>query len=425
MIRYGGAQVYTWENGDTYSGHLVAGGREGWGVVTSPAGGLEMMSGVWGAGGLEGVGRVVRGTVVTETWFRGGCQHGLTRRVEVKKFRQFVQEVSWLGRYRSGVAWGQCWEAVEGGGWITGQVDRGGELTGDNIAFLYPDLTTAILGTFQRGVLVSGVPGRITGLVMVEDIAVPQISILSQSDMVTFSLSTEDSVGPQPLIRDPYEARTVEVRPSQVGGGGEGLFLRRNVKKNEVVAFYNGVRLPPRHGRKESWEDSGYKIFTNTEEVWGERMDLPGDLINTENYRATLGHKINHNFEYNCTEWFFQHPRHGLIPCITAVRDIEEGQELFLHYGYDPRNCPPWYQELLAHFMSINPDLQLEQAADPKRLVGKCQLRNFKIKYTFRKNSRNLLGNVWWTSNSNVQSSKLKSAMLCDVEMTGEGSIWW
>ena len=295
---------------------------------------------------------------------------------QVKKFRQFVQEVSWVGRYRGGVAWGHCWQGVEGGGWITGQLDPSGELTGDKIAFVYPDLSTAILGRFDRGVLVSGLAGRITGLEVLEDIAVPQIEITAgQSEFVTFSLSTEDSVGLQPLTTDPYEAGTVEVRPSQVGGGGEGLFLTRDVKKSEVVAFYNGVRLPPRHGRKkDTWEDSGYKIFTNTEDVWGERMDLPGDLVDTENYRATLGHKINHNFEYNCTEWFFQHPRHGLIPCITAVRDISEGEELFLHYGYDPRNCPDWYHLLLTDYLSRHPDLQLEQAADPKRLVGKYEM---------------------------------------------------
>ena len=32
----------------------------------------------------------------------------------------------------------------------------------------------------------------------------------------------------------------------------------------------------PKHGRKECWDNSGYKIFTNTNEVWGERIDLPG-----------------------------------------------------------------------------------------------------------------------------------------------------
>ncbi len=31
--------------------------------------------------------------------------------------------------------------------------------------------------------------------------------------------------------------------------------------------------------------------------------DLPGDLIYTSNYSATLGHKMNHSFYPNATEW--------------------------------------------------------------------------------------------------------------------------
>ena len=37
---------------------------------------------------------------------------------------------------------------------------------------------------------------------------------------------------------------------------------------------------------------------------------------------------------------FVEHPRHGLVPCAVARVDVEEGEELFLHYGYDPLNCP-------------------------------------------------------------------------------------
>ena len=99
--------------------------------------------------------------------------------------------------------------------------------------------------------------------------------------------------------------------------------------------------------------------------------------------------------------WVFQHPRHGLIPCITAVRDIEEGEELFLHYGYDPRNCPGWYQQLLAHFLSLNPDLELEQAADPKRLVGKYHIRNSKRNIFLGKTGETFLemfmNHAFWT----------------------------
>ena len=64
------------------------------------------------------------------------------------------------------------------------------------------------------------------------------------------------------------------------------------------------VRLPPEErSGKEDWGTSGYKIFANTGEVWGERMDIPAEFIPTSAYRATLGHKINHDFTYNCTEW--------------------------------------------------------------------------------------------------------------------------
>ena len=78
---------------------------------------------------------------------RSGCFHGLVRRLVMKKWRTFTQHVSWLGRCRGGVAWGQCWAWQQGGGYITGEVDTGsGAFTGDNIAFLYPDMRTAIVG---------------------------------------------------------------------------------------------------------------------------------------------------------------------------------------------------------------------------------------------------------------------------------------
>ena len=42
----------------------------------------------------------------------------------------------------------------------------------------------------------------------------------------------------------------------------------------------------------------------NADHSSGERIDLPGDLIYMENYCATVGHKMNHNFSYNCKEWW-------------------------------------------------------------------------------------------------------------------------
>ena len=47
-----------------------------------------------------------------------------------------------------------CWKIIRGGGSIIGQVDAKGRLTGDNIAYLYPDFKTALVGKFDDGILV-------------------------------------------------------------------------------------------------------------------------------------------------------------------------------------------------------------------------------------------------------------------------------
>ena len=129
-------------------------------------------------------------------------------------------------------------------------------------------LHTAILGRFHDGELVDGVAAVLAGVRVEEDIAVnifyiyaTNIQIISAqvpswtvlvspaSARVSYSRSTEASVGAQPLVPDPYEARTVAVRRSGLGAGegGEGLFVTRDIARGEVVAFYNGVTSPRLH----------------------------------------------------------------------------------------------------------------------------------------------------------------------------------
>jgi len=342
--------------------------------VSCPEKGILAITGNWKDGELEGKGRLVtKNTTVYEGWFKDSCLHGPVRITVMKKFKTFRQQVSWLGRYRGGVATGQCWSWLEGGGYLTGTVDQAGLFTGDSIAYLYPDLSTALVGIFKDGVMVAAKPARLERVKMVEGIASPVFSILGDQ-AVSYCLSTEQSVGENPTVPDPYEGRTVQVLDSVVEGGGEGLYAVRNITKGEIVAFYNGVRLPYQPGQSEVWESSGYKIFVNADHTSGERIDLPGDLIHLTHYCATLGHKMNHSFDYNCEEWFADHPRHGVIPCARAARSIRAGEELFLHYGYDPNNCPPWYKQALHSFLQENTELELWEAADPHRLDQKKQV---------------------------------------------------
>ena len=63
--------------------------------------------------------------------------------------------LGFIGYYKKGKLVGPSWRGLIGGGWLYGVADDKGELTGPNIAYVYPDLTTALLGHFQDGKMVN------------------------------------------------------------------------------------------------------------------------------------------------------------------------------------------------------------------------------------------------------------------------------
>ena len=94
--------------------------------------------------------------------------------------------------------------------------------------------------------LVDGVSAILADVRVRNSIAEPTWSLVvspGPEQRLRFCRSTESSVGAGPLVPDPYEERTVEVRDSGVGGGGEGLYVKRNIAKGELIALYNGVRI--------------------------------------------------------------------------------------------------------------------------------------------------------------------------------------
>ena len=84
------------------------------------------------------------------------------------------------GHHRDGRLVGTAWRIVRGGGAVVGEVDKEGQLTGPGLAYLYPDyrlhttdcesyflsivFSTALRGSFERGVLVSGSECRVAGV---------------------------------------------------------------------------------------------------------------------------------------------------------------------------------------------------------------------------------------------------------------------
>ena len=69
----------------------------------------------------------------------------------------------WVGKFREGRPVGNCWSAVQGDSWLYGTLDRSGHLSGRSCAFLYPDLSTALVGDFRLGKMVEARPGRVSG----------------------------------------------------------------------------------------------------------------------------------------------------------------------------------------------------------------------------------------------------------------------
>ena len=106
------------------------------------------------------------------------------------------------------------------------------------MAFLYPDLQTALLGSFENGRMVAALPTRLTDLVLDPEtqIFTPVFAASTSNTgvdlpLLKYSISTRTFIADQPLVPDPYETELVEVKQSQVSGGGSGLYARKDIPK--------------------------------------------------------------------------------------------------------------------------------------------------------------------------------------------------
>ena len=90
-----------------------------------------------------------------------------------------------ITRYSRGVRTGPVWISLLGGGWLHGVPDQRGEMTGHQIMFIYPDLTTVLCGSFTKGVMVRAVQATLADVgkylqhffnLSHQSIPVPQIS---------------------------------------------------------------------------------------------------------------------------------------------------------------------------------------------------------------------------------------------------------
>ena len=173
--------------------------------------------------------------------------------------------LEWTGfklpeRFKDGFPSGLSWFSLEGGGWLVGELDQEGSYTGE-AAYLYPDLSTAIVGVFEDGRLVRGREARLAGLECEMGLLRPRWSscciFLNQinshshwrwsrwrgKDEFCHLPPTSSSLPGKPLVRDPLDARYTSVQSSSIHGAGEGLFAKKDVEAYTIVSVYSGLTM--------------------------------------------------------------------------------------------------------------------------------------------------------------------------------------
>ncbi len=219
-----GRGVATFRNGDRIIGDFRDGMREGKCTLQlAPDSGkgreILYLDTMYIRDRLEGKGKVeYRNGDVLHSWFSSGTVHGLGKLFN-KNHR--LKHVGW---YSNGKLSGVVWNFCEGGGCLLGKVNAAtGLMKGENIAFLFTDRQTALVGTFIKGRMSMANTCFIQSVVMRNEIG--QLRFTQPCGPIyEFDPGMTEHISLEPLLPDPYEVQYVKVHPSKIRGAQEGLF---------------------------------------------------------------------------------------------------------------------------------------------------------------------------------------------------------
>lgn len=334
-----GRATQQWVNkGDRFEGHFCAGVKHGRGCFYFSDG--SHLSGNFKDDVLEGKGTYTRddGSQLISQYHKGEL-HGQSTEYNTEG------DVIFKGHYRDGTRDGFCIAYDEYNAAIVGNVDDDGAFSGDTIFYLYPDCCHALVGVFIDGVMVKAKAAMLTSPFTHHSDSLPSYKLIDDKSVYKHDPSSHDSISSDPLLPDHYEQARVTVKQSNICGAGEGLFAKTDLNEDEIVSFYNGIRLGHEEVDGREWSLNGNTISLNENCV----LDVPSQWSTLNKYKASLGHKANHSFNPNCMYDLFCHPRFGEIKCIRTLRMIDHGEELTCCYDYNHQKAdktadlPEWY----------------------------------------------------------------------------------
>ena len=324
-----------WENSVRFEGRFSQGRRIGRGTLYFGDG--SYLTGRYSDDTLNGIGHYVFGDGSELVgMFVEGEMNGLVRRYSPEG------ELTFYGEYRGNLPDGEVCSYDEWGGMVCGGVNERGELTGDNISYVYPDRKHALTGLFREGRLVRATPSlvgdyRTTGCYECRK---------TSEIKIEYDPSTKRRLSKSPTQPDHYEQYYVYVSHSLIPGAGEGLFAKIRLSPHQLISFYNGIRLSHEIVNKRSWIENANTISLDENTV----LDVPAAYNSMNKYCASLAHKANHSPLPNSYYDTFTHPRYGRIKCIRAGREIPPYEEVTVDYDYHHVNTdnemdlPVWYK---------------------------------------------------------------------------------
>jgi hypothetical protein len=207
----------------------------------------------------------------------------------------FLGRLVYAGLFKTGKPYGPSWKGLEGGGFLYGCVGHLGKFEGPQNAFIYPDMETALSGSWKDGQMIEAIPADIKEVVMDESGAILRLRFTkAKHGAPTFKYwpSSRSQINVPTHQQDPYEEKCIIAGSSSMSdNAGDGLFLRKDVKANTTVAFYNGIRVKPgevapyqSHGGYQIWVD--WKLRDVTMNNISLYMDRYTAICNVESTRS-------------------------------------------------------------------------------------------------------------------------------------------
>jgi histone-lysine N-methyltransferase SETD7 len=183
--------------------------------------------------------------------------------------------------YTDGFRVGPAWQFKIGGGFLVGEVDHAGDLTGPDLVYSYPDFKTLLVGHFAKGVMISAKESQLTGIKFdrrskIPNLVYDKLLLRKSKNIFTFDPSNKNpQIAQNPLQPDPYESKRIYVGKSTIPGAGSGVFARHPGKRGMLVGFYNGVRKTKLEARLTKDDRQSSYMIDNDWAIADQVLDVP------------------------------------------------------------------------------------------------------------------------------------------------------